>query len=114
MIGANLRVSQVLGFTSFLVAGAVLFYNFAFKNHDPSKLVDLTVAEQEAPAEIPVAADTDAPESIPSPDADAAQSSEKADNAPVQSPETPNTAAPAEETGSLPAKEDETDGGDNH
>lgn len=114
MLGANLRVSQVLGFTSFVVAGAVLFYNFAFKHHDPARLVDLTAAVPETQTETPAAEDTGAPEASLSADTDAAQTSDNADSAPVASSEAPDTAAPAEEAGSMPAKEDEPDVGDDH
>ncbi len=49
LFGSNLRVSQLLGFASFLAAVGILFYQKVFKEHDPSQLYVNRIAAQEAP-----------------------------------------------------------------
>ena len=38
LFGTNLRVSQLLAFASFLIAGGILFYHQVFKEHEPDEL----------------------------------------------------------------------------
>ena len=38
LFNTNLRVSQLLGFASFLIAVGILFYNKVFKEHEPEDL----------------------------------------------------------------------------
>lgn len=105
----TLRVSQLLGYGSCILALLLLFYNFIFKSHDPSKLVDLTEASAETPedsvpaeetpekAESP-AAPAEAPETDRNPETDGEPepagtpetAGESGPSAPAEPPENPN------------------------